>query len=245
MSARIIHGDAIAACWRLQDEGVKVGAIITDPPYSSGGLHRSDRSRSTVEKYVTRGSEAAEYLPQFAGDGRDQRAYQAWLGLALAAAYPLCEPGALCVVFTDWRQVGATVDALQIGGFVYRGLQPWLKPADAARPRAGGFWDAGEFIVWGTAGAVEAGDEPLYGAGYVQARSPKNKAHICEKPAEVCDWLLSVVRPGTTVLDLFAGSGAIGVAAVRRGCVPILVEAEETHLATIRDRLHVRGGLFG
>lgn len=30
-------------------------AIVTDPPYSSGGMVRSDRMSSTVSKYVTSG----------------------------------------------------------------------------------------------------------------------------------------------------------------------------------------------
>ena len=243
--ATLWHGDALRVLHHMEDTGVQVDATITDPPYSSGGLHRSDRNADTVTKYVTTGSKRADYIPQFAGDNRDQRSYEAWLGMILAACYRISRPGALCVVFTDWRQVAATVDALQIGGFTYRGLQPWLKPQAAARPRPGGFWDAGEFVVWGTAGAQDQGDDPLYGLGYVTARSPREKVHVAEKPAEVCDWLLSVVRPGSSVLDPFAGSGAVGVAALRRGCTSILIEGEAAHCATISDRIQTRGGLFG
>jgi site-specific DNA-methyltransferase (adenine-specific) len=244
--------DVFRAIWHIEDTGEKVDMIATDPPYSSGGLHRSDRTKDTVTKYTSTGSKAAEYLPQFAGDNRDQKAYGVWLGLVLTAAYRVCREGAICSVFTDWRQLGATQDALQVGGFTMRGVQPWLKPKHACRPRAGGFWDAGEFVVWGTAGPLIPGDEPLFGEPYVEARSPKVKAHVAEKPAEVCDWLLSIARPGQTVLDLFAGSGAIGVAALRRGCRYLLVEGEEEHCRTIAGRLvgtdtganATQGGLF-
>jgi len=240
--ATLYHSDALRVLYHLEDAGVRVDATITDPPYSSGGLHRSDRNGDTVTKY-TSGRGRAEYLPQFAGDNRDQRSYEAWLGLTLAACFRLSRPGALCAVFTDWRQVAVTVDALQMGGFTYRGLQPWLKPKGAARPRPGGYWDAGEFVVWGTAGASEAGDDPLFGAGYVEARSPRDKVHVAEKPAEVCEWLLSIVKPGATVLDPFAGSGAIGVAALRRGAQALLVEGEATFCEIIAGRL--RPGLVG
>lgn len=235
--ATLHHGDALRVLHHQEDVGTLVDATITDPPYSSGGLHRSDRNRDTVTKYVTGGGPRADYMPQFAGDNRDQRAYGAWLGIVLAACFRISRPGALCAVFTDWRQVAVTVDAIQVGGFTYRGLQPWLKPKGAARPRAGGYWDAGEFVVWGTAGATDAGTDPLFGAGYVEARSPRDKVHVAEKPSEVCDWLMSVVRPGSLVLDPFAGSGAIGVAALRRGCRALLVEGEEVHCRTISGRL--------
>jgi len=234
--ATLYHGDALRVLYHLEDTGVRVDATITDPPYSSGGLHRSDRNVDAAKKYTTTGSRA-EYLSQFAGDNRDQRAYGAWLGLALAACFRISRPGALCAVFTDWRQVAVTVDALQVGGFTYRGLQPWLKPKSAARPRPGGYWDAGEFVVWGTAGASEETGDPLFGAGYVEARSPREKVHVAEKPSEVCDWLLSIVKPGATVLDPFAGSGAIGIAALRRGAQALLVEGEATYCKVIAGRL--------
>ena len=52
-----------------------VDAVITDPPYSSGGQFRGDRARSTVEKYVT-----AMYVnrSEFSGDNLDQRVFMVW-----------------------------------------------------------------------------------------------------------------------------------------------------------------------
>lgn len=76
----IYHGDALFVLPELQN----IGAIVTDPPYSSGGAFRSDRVRGTVEKYVHSGTQA--YRPEFAGDNRDQRSFLAWCSLWLAAA---------------------------------------------------------------------------------------------------------------------------------------------------------------
>jgi site-specific DNA-methyltransferase (adenine-specific) len=52
-------------------------AVITDPPYSSGGAFRSDRAAtSTNGKYLSAGGR--EKYPEFSGDSRDQRAYAYW-----------------------------------------------------------------------------------------------------------------------------------------------------------------------
>src|SRR5690606_31540465 len=74
----IYHGDALAVIPELPE----FDAVITDPPYSSGGAFRSDRMQSTVAKYVN--SDTAVSRPEFSGDNRDQRSFLAWSTLWLA-----------------------------------------------------------------------------------------------------------------------------------------------------------------
>jgi hypothetical protein len=50
-----------------------VDAVITDPPYSSGGFTRSDRLEPTSNKYVQTGTKLER--PEFAGDTRDQHSF--------------------------------------------------------------------------------------------------------------------------------------------------------------------------
>ena len=45
---RLILGD----CLEILPTLGKVDAVVTDPPYSSGGTFRSDRTRSTADKYI-------------------------------------------------------------------------------------------------------------------------------------------------------------------------------------------------
>ena len=72
-------------------------------------------------------------------------------------------------------------------------------------------------------------DEVLEVLGYVRAASPrgKDREHATEKPPAVCDWLLSCLPPGSTVLDPFCGSAAIGEAALRRGCRYVGIEISD------------------
>lgn len=69
------HGDALAVLATLDDW--TVDALVTDPPYSSGGMMRGDRTGSTRAKYVQSDS-GNQNLEDFSGDNRDQRAYAYW-----------------------------------------------------------------------------------------------------------------------------------------------------------------------
>ena len=51
-----------------------IDAIVTDPPYSSGGMYRGDRAQATGSKYISN----PHAYPNFPGDGRDQRSFYAW-----------------------------------------------------------------------------------------------------------------------------------------------------------------------
>lgn len=78
-------------------------ALITDPPYSSGGAFRGDTTNG-IEKYVRDASK----FEQFEGDTRDQRSFCAWLALWIAIARAQMRAGATFGLFTDWRMKGLT-----------------------------------------------------------------------------------------------------------------------------------------
>src|SRR5258706_14216305 len=108
------QGDALAFLRTLPDESVD--AVITDPPYSSGGQFRGDRLASTSEKYVPNRVKTVRL--DFSGDNRDQRGYLAWSTLWLTECLRLAKPGAPICGFTGWRQLPTTTDAGQAGGWV-------------------------------------------------------------------------------------------------------------------------------
>ena len=92
----------------------KVDAVITDPPYSSGGQFRGDRMGATSAKYQS--TEHRGLYPEFQGDTRDQRAYLMWCSLWLGIALEKTKQGGVLACFTDWRQLPTTTDAVQCGG---------------------------------------------------------------------------------------------------------------------------------
>jgi site-specific DNA-methyltransferase (adenine-specific) len=204
------RGDALTVLKTLPGESVH--ALITDPPYNSGGRTSSERtSRTARAKYVTAGS--ATHLANFPGENRDQRSYRAWLAELLTESHRAAVEHSIACVFTDWRQEPTTTDALQMAGWTWQGTAAWIKPA--SRPRRGGLKQSTEFIVWGSKGPLDH-TRKLYLPGHFIASQPrKDRVHITQKPLDVMRQLVQVCPQDGTVLDPFTGSGTTGVAALR------------------------------
>jgi len=118
------QGEALAALRTLPD--ASVDAIITDPPYSSGGLQSTSRNRVSSKKY-TEGSDRYAMFPEFAGDARDQRTHMRRMVEWLQEAHRVSRTGTPVCLFTDWRQLPLTTDALQYADFIWRGIMVWDK----------------------------------------------------------------------------------------------------------------------
>ena len=231
----IYHGDCMAILHDLSG----LGAVVTDPPYSSGGAFRGDRTQSTVAKYVQTGT--AAYRPEFAGDNRDQRSFLVWCSMWMNAARMACEPGSPIAVFTDWRQLPTTTDAIQAAGWTWRGVAFWSKKF--GRPTPGRFSNAGEYIAWGSNGPMPERDAYPPGVFECSPPSGKKKQHIAEKPLAVMSWVMGLVPPGATVLDPFMCSGTTLEAAKLAGCNAIGVEVDERNCEIAAKRLS-RGTLL-
>jgi site-specific DNA-methyltransferase (adenine-specific) len=64
-------GEALRVLDTLEAESID--AVITDPPYSSGGMTLTVRSADPAKKYVTHGQKLQR--PSFSGDNRDGRSW--------------------------------------------------------------------------------------------------------------------------------------------------------------------------
>lgn len=229
---KLHQGDSLAFLATLPS--ASVDAVITDPPYSSGGMVRSDRMAGTATKYVQSDS-GNQALSDFAGDNRDQRAYGYWLALWLSECLRITKPGGVCLLFTDWRQLPTTTDALQSGGWVWRGLVPWVKPV--ARPTAGRFTSQCEYVVWGSCGSMGMDLTAPCFPGFYQANAPRDREHQTQKPLEVMRKLVQIAPKGGVVLDPFMGSGTTGVAAVLEGRDFIGAELTEHYYEVAQRRI--------
>lgn len=241
----MILGDSLLALRDLPSESVDI--MVTDPPYSSGGMVRGDRMKSTTSKYVS--SDAADRGVEFTGDNRDQRSFIMWCSLWLAECRRILRPHAWAIVFTDWRQLPAMTDAVQVGGFIWRGLLTWHKPAH--RNIQGAVSYACEYGVVVCNGPADITGPQIQ--GFYSESAPSNREHQTQKPAGLIRHCLGLARPGSVVLDPFTGSGTTGAVAVAMGHKFIGIELSDHYFRTSCDRLagvqregsSEQSGLFG
>lgn len=216
------------------------GGVITDPPYSSGGAFRGDRitASGSNAKYIST-EHQANYVADFAGDNRDQRAWLAWSELWLRKAYRVTCSGGVVACFVDWRQLPTLTDAIQAAGWVMRGIVPWNK-TQATRPVRGRFRSQCEYIVWGSKGGLPIERDAPVLPGCLTFPVSRSKQHPTQKPVDMLRVASRIVERGQLILDPFAGSSAHGVAAILEGhVVPEYAEIGRAWIAetleTLRD----------
>lgn len=78
----ILHGDTLQVIRAFKPQ--VFDAIITDPPYASGGWKPAEKNRTTNQKYSSMDKENA--LPDFDGDQKDQRSWTRWMAEWLSDA---------------------------------------------------------------------------------------------------------------------------------------------------------------
>lgn len=213
MKNELIHGDALTVLPTLP--AASFDALITDPPYASGGVHASSRQQSPQAKYMQSGT--AQLHADFVGDERDQRSHLAWMRLWLAECSRVLKDGAPVLLFTDWRQLPLTTDALQCAGFTWRGVAVWDK-TEGVRPQLGRFRNQAEYVVWGSKGNMPLGRRAPVLPGVIRESVRKaDKHHMTGKPTDLMRQLVRICEEGGRILDPFAGSGTTLVAAEREG----------------------------
>ncbi len=231
-SGKIYQGECLRILAEMEDGSVD--AVITDPPYSSGGLTKNDRAQKTSKKYQQGGTE--KKYPEFVGDTRDGHSWLAWCSLWIGECWRILKDGGAFVMFTDWRQYPSASDALQAGGITWRGVVTWDKTT-AARPSIMGYpRHQCEYVLWGTKGDARPGEGVLPGCLSVRV-NPSEKYHLTGKPLELMTSLLQIAPAGGLVLDPFMGGGTTCAAAMMTGRKFIGIEYSAEYCEITRQRL--------
>lgn len=228
--ADLYRGDCLAILPGLDGP---FDAVVTDPPYSSGGQSKGDRAKSTGDKYLNTGS--TKY-PDFLGDTKDQRSYLHWSALWMSLCFERLADGGLMIVFSDWRQLPVTTDAMQAAGVTWRGIAVWDKTG-GARPYKGGFRSQAEYIVWGSKGSLKG---ERYSPGVFRVNPQAGgKLHQVGKPLPLMDEVVAAC--GQRILDPFMGSATTGLAALNQSKAFVGIEASRHYFGVAVERLRSVG----
>lgn len=74
--------------------------------------------------------------------------------------------------------------------------------------------------------------------GVIEGTGQEKGSHVFQQSVSDLDTLIDAIsQPGETILDMFAGSGTTGVAAVQKGRRTILIEMKKVHYNTCCTRL--------
>jgi len=227
----LLQGESLAILRTLPDGFVDT--VLTDPPYSSGGVTMAARQADPAQKYQQ--SNTKRTYPAMLGDNRDQRSFTLWATLWLSECWRVAKDGARCMIFTDWRQLPSMTDALQAAGWMWRGVVTWHKPS--ARPSLGDFKRDAEYVITGSKGKPIMHSRKCPPGVYSHSVNTARKIHLTEKPVALLENLLDITAPGGLVLDPFAGSGSTGVACLNTGRRYLGIELSKEYHQRACERL--------
>lgn len=229
----LLHGDALQIVKAFEPN--VFDAVVTDPPYASGGAKPNEKNRTTNQKYSSMPKERV--LPEFDGDQKDQRSWTRWMAEWLSDVRKACKPGAPICLFIDWRQYPSISDALQWAGWIWRGVAVWDKIN--SRPQKGRFRQQSEYIVWGSNGPMPISRPVGCLPGVFRYPNPQNRLHVTEKPLALMREIVKICEPGGRILDPFAGAGTTVLAAVQEGYEAVGIEVTDAYYGLAAERIGV------
>ena len=97
---KIILGDSLEVLRQIPDNSID--AVITDPPYASGGKTTGEKSALPSEKYA---KNKVVHRPDFVGDTKDSRSWLHWCVLWIGECHRVLKDNGYFLMFSDWRQL--------------------------------------------------------------------------------------------------------------------------------------------
>lgn len=229
MSVQLIQGDCLDAMADLPD--ACVDAVITDPPYCSGGVMESGKGRAKGQG-LRGGSGRFQW---FDGDNMTTAGLAFLLRSMACEALRVVKSSGHLLVFADWRMVPSLGPALESAGWRSRNIVVWDKGHFGLGT---GFRPTHEMILHLTHRAPEFHSASVGNVIRVSRVPNKEREHPTEKPLDLMRQLIRVVTPKSgTVLDPFAGSGTTLVAADLEGRHAIGIERELNYIEISRARI--------
>ena len=217
---RLMCGDSTneAAVLKLYDGGQPF-AIVTDPPYCSGGFQESGKRSGSIG---TRDN------IMIANDTLSTRGYIALIKRVLECAGKC----SMAYVFTDWRMFVNLFETMELSGYGVRNMIVW----DKGTPGMGIGWRSQHEICVFASRSAQPFNPHLAQGNVIQCPRTGNVNHPTEKPVELIGKILRVTDMATEVYDPFGGSGTTLIAAEQLGRKCYMMELEPHYCDVILAR---------
>jgi DNA modification methylase len=231
-SIEVQQGDALRLLRLLPD--ASIDCILTDPPYCAGGMTERTRSQAKFQGLRQQTMQAGRHL-WFEGDAMTTGGLCWLLREVGVEAVRVLKPTGHLLVFADWRMVPMLAPAIESAGLRYMSHIFWDKGSMGLG--GGGFRPQHESVMH------FAGSSPAFHANNVSnvIRCPRvpsgQRENPTQKPLKLLRDLIRMTTPlGGIVCDVFAGSGATGVAAQAEGRRAVLGERDAGQVASLVER---------
>lgn len=215
---RVEHGDCLEVMRDLAAEGVRVDAVITDPPFIVPTQHYASRAKDTG----------------FRRKWSDISPLVGWFDQVAAACRDLLKPEGHFVCFCNADSYAAFYPAV-FSRFDIADCVVWNKQ-NIGMGR--GWRKQHELLVIGRSTQSWFSDSTFSTVLNCRVVPTDERTHPAQKPQSLLEQIIGHIVPvGGMVLDPFAGSGTTGWAAQATGRDAILIEADADYVGAIRQQV--------
>ena len=222
-NVKIYKGNCLEVMDKLIDEGIKVDAVITDPPYNiakDNNFHTMGRSGIDFGEW-DKGFDLFSYINK---------------------VYKILDKNGSFVVFNAWKNLGDISRYAESLGFVTKDMIRLEKTNPMPRNRDRRYITDFECAIWFTMPKAkwvfnrqsDTYERPKY------VGSIEKGLHPTQKNLGLMEWLLKIhSNENDLILDPFMGSGTTGVACINTNRKFIGIELDENYFDIAKERLSV------
>lgn len=216
---RLINDDCLVGMDKLIEEGVKVDAIITDPPY---GIDFQSAWRT----------EKTKRFPKILNDKKPFIEF-------IEKIPKLISDRGSCMIFTRWDIQQQFIDSMSNNGMKPKNVIIWDKVIHGMGDLKRAYGSRYESIIYWSNQGFRFIDKRPTDIIRAQRVNANKLVHPNEKPSELLETLIKQTVPKNgAVLDLFMGSGSTGVACKNTGRNFIGIELDKTYFDIATKRIN-------
>ena len=219
---KLYQGDCLEVMDKLIAEGIKVDAVITDPPYNiakDNNFHTMGRSGIDFGEW-DKGFDLFSYINK---------------------VYKILDKNGSFVVFNDWKNLGDISKYAESLGFITKDMIRLEKTNPMPRNRDRRYITDFECAIWFTMPKAkwvfnrqsDTYERPKY------VGSIEKGLHPTQKNLGLMEWLLKIhSNENDLILDPFMGSGTTAIASINTNRKFIGIELDEGYFKIASDRIH-------